>query len=109
MTNDISTNEERRGSRRLMLSGAIIAAILLVAVVAWPLVFSDKLGTPAGGASPAHGPDLTAGRGAPAQRAAESTVGKSDPPARRTRPADAPATSSKVRTRCNSPTINVSR
>jgi hypothetical protein len=39
----------------------------------------NQLGTPRGGADPATAPDTTASRGAPAQRAAQSAVGKNDP------------------------------
>ncbi len=67
------------GRRRLVVGGAVVAAVLLIAFVAWPLLTKNPLGTPPGGANPATQSDTTAGRGAPAQRAAESTVGKSDP------------------------------
>jgi hypothetical protein len=35
MTNGLSTNEERRGTRRVMLWTAIISAILLIGILAW--------------------------------------------------------------------------
>ena len=79
MPPELSTQQERNGTRRLVLGAAIVAAILLVVVALWPLVLRDKLGTPSGGANPATSPDLTASRGLPEQRAAESTVGKSNP------------------------------
>jgi hypothetical protein len=62
-----------------MLAGAVVAAILLVAFVLWPLLLPNKLGTPPGGANPSTTPDLTKGRGAPAQQSAESTLGKTNP------------------------------
>jgi hypothetical protein len=62
-----------------MLGGAACAAILLVAVVAWPLMTENQLGTPPGGANPAKTLETTVGRTAPAQQAAESTIGKNDP------------------------------
>lgn len=79
MPQELSTREQRRGTRSLMLGGAILAAILLVVVVVWPLVIENQLGTPSGGADVSATPDLTASRGVPAQRAAESTAGKSNP------------------------------
>jgi hypothetical protein len=79
MAAELSKSEERRGTRRLMFAGAVIAAILGIAVVVWPFVFTSKLGTPITGANPATSPDLTLSRGTPAQRAAESEVGKNDP------------------------------
>ena len=66
-------------NRRLVISGAIVAAILLIAVAVWPLMMSSPLGTPAGGVNPSTDADTTISRGAPAQRAAESTVGRTDP------------------------------
>jgi hypothetical protein len=62
-----------------MLGGAVIAAILLVAFVLWPLLVTNKLGTPPGGANPSTTSDTTKSRGTPAQQSAESTVGKSNP------------------------------
>jgi hypothetical protein len=62
-----------------MLGGVCCAAVLLVAVVAWPLMTENKLGTPPGGANPAKTAATTVGNSAPAQRAAESAVGKNDP------------------------------
>jgi hypothetical protein len=67
------------GTRRLMVGGACCAAVLFVAVIAWPLITENKLGTPPSGANPAQTSSTTVGNSAPAQRAAESTVGKNDP------------------------------
>jgi len=52
---------------------------VFAAVVAWPLMTDNKLGTPAGGANPSKSTETTVGNSAPAQRAAESAVGKNDP------------------------------
>jgi hypothetical protein len=68
-----------RGTRRLMVGGACCAAVLFLAIIAWPLTPENKLGTPPGGANPAQTSTTTVGNSAPAQRAAESTVGKNDP------------------------------
>ena len=67
------------GTRRLMVGGACCAAVLFIAVIAWPLVTENKLGTPPSGANPSKTSETTVGNSAPAQRAAESTVGKNDP------------------------------
>ncbi len=67
------------GIRRMFLGAAIVAVILLVGVTVWPFVTQNQIGTPKGGANPATATDTTGGRGAPAQRNAESTVGKSSP------------------------------
>jgi hypothetical protein len=64
------------GTRHMFLGGAIVAAILLVGVTIWPFLTQNQLGTPKGGANPATTSDTTSARGAPAQKAAESTVGK---------------------------------
>jgi hypothetical protein len=66
-------------NRRLVMFGAAAAAILLIVVAVWPLMTSSPLGTPPGGVNPSSDSDTTISRGAPAQRAAESTVGKTDP------------------------------
>jgi hypothetical protein len=66
-------------NRRLFVGGGIIAVLLLVGVAAWPLLTTNQLGTPKGGASPATARDNSGPRGAPAQTSAESTVGKNDP------------------------------
>lgn len=67
------------GTRRVFVGGALIAVAIAAGIIAWPFVTPNQVGTPKGGANPATAPDTTASRGAPAQRAAESTVGKHDP------------------------------
>jgi hypothetical protein len=79
MAQDLSRAEERRGTRRLMLAGGVLAAFLLVAVVLWPLVVDNKLGIGPGGADQSRTPDLTTSRGTQVQRAAESSEGKNNP------------------------------
>jgi hypothetical protein len=64
------------GTRHMLLGAAIVAAILLVGITAWPFLTQNQIGTPKGGANPATASDTTGIRGAPAQRSAESTVGK---------------------------------
>jgi uncharacterized protein DUF1236 len=66
-------------TRRLIISGAAVAAVLLIALSVWPLVTDSPLGNPKGGVNPSHDSDTTAIPGAPAQSAGESTVGKNDP------------------------------
>lgn len=68
-----------KGTRRLFVVGALIAAVLLVGISIWPLLTSNQVGTPPGGANPERASDTTASRGTPAQKAAESTVGKNNP------------------------------
>jgi Spy/CpxP family protein refolding chaperone len=67
------------GTRRMFVGAAVVAAVLAIGVTIWPLVTQNQVGTPKGGANPATAPDTTGSRGAPAQQAAESTVGKNDP------------------------------
>jgi len=62
-----------------MLGGAACAVVLFIAFLAWPLMTQNQLGTPPGGANPAKTSGTTVGNTAPAQQAAESTVGKNDP------------------------------
>lgn len=69
---------ERGPYRRLFLGAAGIGVILFLAIIAWPFITDNFLGNPKGGANTSSA-DTTAGRGAPAQRAAQSTVGRSDP------------------------------
>jgi hypothetical protein len=63
----------------LIIGGATAVALLLIATTVWPLLTSSPLGNPTGGLNPSNSSDTTAVPGAPAQRAAESTVGKNDP------------------------------
>lgn len=67
------------GIRYIFLGAAIVAVILLIGISVWPFLTPAQLPTPKGGANPATAPDTTASRGTPAQRAAESTVGKNNP------------------------------
>ena len=69
---------QARGTRRLFMGAAVIAVVLALGFTVWPFLTQNQLGTPNGGANPATTSD-TVSRGAPAQNAAESTVGKSDP------------------------------
>ena len=66
-------------NRRLFVGGGILAVVLLTVVTAWPLLTTNQLGTPKGGANPATLSDSAGSRGAAAQQSAESTVGKNDP------------------------------
>ncbi|MDA9426037.1 hypothetical protein XH97_28540 [Bradyrhizobium sp. CCBAU 53380] len=68
-----------RGSGRLFAGAAGVAIVLAIGVTIWPFLTEDQLGTPPGGANPATRSDTTASRGAPAQNAAQSTVGRTDP------------------------------
>jgi hypothetical protein len=61
-----------------LIAAGVLAVVLAIALTAWPFLTQNQLGTPKGGANPATAADDTASRGAPAQRAAESTVGKSN-------------------------------
>jgi hypothetical protein len=66
------------GIRHMFVAGAIVAAILIIGLSVWPLLTQNQIGTPKGGANPATASDTTGSRGAPAQQAAESTVGKNN-------------------------------
>jgi hypothetical protein len=79
------------GTRHVFVGAGVIAAILLIGVSVWPLLTQNQLGTPKGGANPSTTSDTTGSRGAPAQRAAESTVGKNDPAGQDTNDARAKA------------------
>ena len=75
-------NDDRsyvHGTRRMFVGGAVAAAVLGAGIIAWPFVTQNQIGTPKGGANPASAPDTTVSRGAPAQKAAQSAVGKNDP------------------------------
>jgi hypothetical protein len=67
------------GTRRLFAGAAAVAIVLLIGITVWPFLTQNPIGTPKGGANPATTSDTTGSRGAPAQHAAESTVGKSNP------------------------------
>ena len=66
------------GTRKLVLTGMIIAAALLIAGVVWSLL-DNPLGVPRGGVDEATNRDLTELPGLPAQKSGESAVGKNDP------------------------------
>jgi len=67
------------GTRRMFVGGAVVAIVLGAGIIVWPFVTQNQIGTPKGGANPATAPDTTVSRGAPAQKAAQSAVGKNDP------------------------------
>lgn len=78
----MSTRPENGESRRIsttIIVGSLVLAVLLVGLTVWPLLTRNPIGTPAGGANPSTAADTTTSRTAPAQQAAESTVGKNDP------------------------------
>jgi len=68
-----------KGTRRLMLSAAVLGLALFAGLTIWAVYPGRKLPTPDTSAMSPGQPDLTEGRGAPAQRGAESAAGKSDP------------------------------
>ncbi|CCD91137.1 conserved hypothetical protein [Bradyrhizobium sp. ORS 375] len=76
--NDRNDPDRRRISTMAMAGGGALA-VLLVALIAWPFVTRNPIGTPNGGANPSATSDTTVGRTMPAQQAAESAVGKNDP------------------------------
>ena len=83
MANDLSRENQRRGTQKVMVGGAVIGAILLIAGVAWvavPRIFnvSDYIGKPETGAEPTRR-TTTVGTGVATQREGESAVGKNDP------------------------------
>ncbi|HEX2216184.1 MAG TPA: hypothetical protein VHG27_05755 [Xanthobacteraceae bacterium] len=45
MAPQLSRHEERRGTRRVMLWGVAIAALLLLAVTLWPLIPGPETGS----------------------------------------------------------------
>jgi hypothetical protein len=63
----------------MFVGSAVVAAALAVGVTVWPFVTKNQLSTPKGGANQTTASDTMDTRGAPAQRAAESTGGKNDP------------------------------
>lgn len=83
MAHDLPRSEERDGTRKLMMSGAAIAAILFVGLGLWfaaPQLFgvTDHVGRPSTGADKGA-PATTVGTGVPTQRDAVSTAAKQDP------------------------------
>jgi uncharacterized protein DUF1236 len=83
MADDLSRESQKRGTRNVMVAGAIIAAVLLVAGVAWIALpnivnVSDYIGKPPTGAEPTR-KTTGIGSGVATQREGESAVGKNDP------------------------------
>src|SRR3978361_247416 len=83
MAKDLSRRDEREGSRKLMLGGSAIAALLFVGLLAWFAVpklagTTDYLGRPTTGADN-NSASTTVGTGLPSQREAQSSVAKDDP------------------------------
>ncbi|MCK1474959.1 DUF1236 domain-containing protein [Bradyrhizobium sp. 197] len=70
---------ESANNRKLVIAGCGVLAAAFIALTVWPLLTPNSIGTPSGGANPSTSSDTTVGRGAPAQRAAESSIGKNDP------------------------------
>lgn len=83
MVKDLSREDARAGTRRLMLGSSVLAAAMFIGLFAWfamPELFSktDYLGRPPTGADKGTAA-TTVGTGVPTQREAESAVAKSDP------------------------------
>jgi hypothetical protein len=83
MVANLSRNEEREGTRKLMMWGSAVAAALLVGFALWfvaPQMFgiTDYVGRPSTGADNSS-PATTVGTGVPTQRDAISTAAKDDP------------------------------
>jgi hypothetical protein len=83
MVKNLSRNEERQGTRRMMLAGAATAGALFVGLFGWFAIphllgTTDYLGRPSSGAD-RNTAATTVGTGVPTQREAESAVAKNDP------------------------------
>ncbi|MCK1421339.1 hypothetical protein IVB15_10825 [Bradyrhizobium sp. 182] len=83
MVANLPRNEEREGTRRLMMWGCSIAAVVFVGFALWfvaPQMFgaTDYVGRPTSGADNSA-PTTTVGTGVPTQREAISTAAKEDP------------------------------
>lgn len=83
MVKDLSRDDERRGTRRIMLAGSAVAAALFVGLLGWfatphLLGTADNLGRSPSGADRSTAA-TTIGTGVPTQREAESAVAKNDP------------------------------
>lgn len=83
MVKDLSRETERDGTRKLMIAGTALAAIVFLGFIAWfavPQMFgaTDYLGRPPTGADKGT-PATTVGTGVPTQREAVSKVAKQDP------------------------------
>ena len=83
MVDDRAHPSDMEGTRKLMIGGSVIAAVLFVGLLAWLalphfLGTTDYLGRPATGADNRTA-STTVGTGVPAQREAQSAVAKDDP------------------------------
>ena len=83
MVDDRAHPSDMEGTRKLMIGGSVIAAVLFVGLLAWLalphfLGTNDYLGRPATGADNRTA-STTVGTGVPAQREAQSAVAKDDP------------------------------
>jgi hypothetical protein len=83
MVKDLSRSTERDGTRKVMMTGAVFAAVLFVGFIIWfavPQMFgaTDYLGRPSTGAH-TGAPGTTVGTGVPTQREAISKTAKQDP------------------------------
>ena len=83
MVKDLSRQAERDGTRKLMIAGSAVAAVLFVGLLMWfavPRMFgaTDYLGRPSTGAD-RSAPATTVGTGVPTQREAISGAAKQDP------------------------------
>ena len=67
----------RPSLRQGVVAGLIVLAVVFVAVTVWPIVVPNPLGTPKGGANTSS--DTAQSGVTPAQRSAESEVGKAGP------------------------------
>ncbi|MCK1360945.1 DUF1236 domain-containing protein [Bradyrhizobium sp. 199] len=83
MVKDLPRQAEKDGTRKVMMTGSALAAILFVGFVVWfavPQMFgaTDYLGRPSTGADKGA-PATTVGTGVPTQREAVSKSAKEDP------------------------------
>jgi hypothetical protein len=83
MAKDLSRHAEREGTRKVMIAGFALAAVLFVGFAVWfavPQMFgaTDYLGRPSTGADNTT-PATTVGTGVPTQREAISKTAKEDP------------------------------
>jgi len=83
MVKDLSRDDERRGTRRIMLTGSAAAGALFVGLLGW-FAIPHLLGTADNPSRPPSGADrstaaTTIGTGVPTQSEAESAIAKNDP------------------------------
>jgi Protein of unknown function (DUF1236) len=79
----MAESNEQSGTRRLMMGGAILSAVVFIGLAGWfalPSLFglTDYLGRPSTGADKGTA-GTTIGTGVPTQREAQSSVAKNDP------------------------------